>query len=478
MAMSLNLQEQREQREALMETLKTVENFPKCLSYDAMIPYSTVAFSPGKMIHTNEFFVTNSGTVLLDTNIDSTTPSTTEGAWKSYFETAEILRDRIKALDAQIGRSKQEVEEEYLEPVNNDLSKTKVEKTKKTSQLAQQNHIKSSLKSAVATTAETTKDVNGSSTNGIFEIREFIDDAGNLTSHEVVNLAQQMKEIQQKVNAAMAQSEADKPPSPPSSSSSSSTSATAASSPHSLGMLVYLIYECLTPSHMICTLTINHESAGALASTINQLSMDMEDMDEVDDEEEVEPVDLDDEDDDSDGYDDHESNSNGSSSSTRRKKKPSQPFNEWFAKLDMMEEDEAEWDAAERIREQERVFQEKEKDEREKAALPQASVGGWKKGFLGSSGDGGGGNGSKQKKQTLSTSPLPTPSPSSTTTVASTKKQSVRWSNSTSNSSNSSQAVGNDAAEATIPPHSNLTNAQNKKTLPPAFTGMVMERFP
>ena len=262
--MAVPMSSLREQRSALMATLKTVENFPKCLSYDAMIPYSTVAFSPGKMIHTNEFFVTNSGTVLLDTNIDGATTSSTEGAWKSYFETAEILRERIKALDAQIGRSQREEEEveQQLEPVDSGTERgphveqkktpiakmvvnesvtrmTNDEKTKKTTKLPQQTLSKPSPK---LTAAATIKDVGGSSSGGVFEIREFIDDAGNMTGHEVVDLAQQMKEIQHKVNAAMAQSEADKPPPPPTSSSSSSTPASA---PRSLGMLACL-YDSMT----------------------------------------------------------------------------------------------------------------------------------------------------------------------------------------------------------------------------------------
>ena len=210
-----------------------------------------------------------------------------------------------------------------------------------------------------------------------------MDDAGNVTGHEVVDLAQQMKDMQQRVATAMAAEDA-------------------------------------------ATVTSSSSSLRGLATSLGQIAEDMDDGEAYEE--------------DDDDYEDL-----GGGGDNKADMQATADTVAALAKLGELELEEAEWEAAERVREQERLLQERQRVAREQAALPQAGPGGWKKGFLG----GGGGGGKKAAAAQL---------------PAEAAKKHVHFGSATAPS----------LVQAPAPtPASTPTQPR-----PAAFTGTIMERFP
>ena len=208
------------ERAQISETIATVLDFPKKLSYDCMLPLSKMAFMPAKMVHTNEFLVLpdKQGTAVKDKKIDeelSLAEIRQIGKWHSYSESAELLMDRIASIDRRI--------EELKMPSNSRIAKKPAERKvtqSKPDQVTQSKPAQRAPKIAVNQT-DAKKDLNSrknrehsvedseeadevrSSTGmeGIFEIREFIDYDGNETKHEIVNLHEEMEQIEKKLGS-------------------------------------------------------------------------------------------------------------------------------------------------------------------------------------------------------------------------------------------------------------------------------------
>ena len=126
----IDIEELREEYEA---TLSKVLSFPEKVTRPCHIPLSKVAFIPGNFIHTNEFKVEG------------------EDKITSYTETAALLRKKMKDLGIQIQGD---------------------------------DHL--------AETTSANEQDDEDATNSFFEIREFMDSDGTLTSHELIDISKEM----------------------------------------------------------------------------------------------------------------------------------------------------------------------------------------------------------------------------------------------------------------------------------------------
>jgi hypothetical protein len=95
------------ERVQLQSTIQRVLDFPKRIEYKCMVPISKVGFMPGKIIHTNEFLLVpdSESSIIKDV---STYPLNDKSSakWHSYTETAEVLMNRVADIDRDIGASK------------------------------------------------------------------------------------------------------------------------------------------------------------------------------------------------------------------------------------------------------------------------------------------------------------------------------------------------------------------------------------
>jgi hypothetical protein len=425
------------ERSKISETIATVLDFPKKLSYDCMLPLSKVAFMPAKMVHTNEFLVLpdKQGTAAKEKKIDkelSLAEIRQIGKWHSYSESAELLMDRIASIDKRI--------EELKMPSNSRIAKKSAEQKvtqSKPAQVIQSKVAQSAPKIAVNQT-DAKKDLNShknredsvedseeadevrSSTGieGIFEIREFIDNDGNETKHEIVNLHEEMEQIEKKLGSLAEKSGSSVP-------SSSSKKV---------------------------------DDIKAFVSTLNRPLPNNRDEEQF-------------------GQSDQEFE-DGDLVKTSR----SNPLDVLDRLEDLeREEDEMtlETEAADRIRQQERELQVK--------ALPQASAGGWQKGFF-------------SKTPSRATAPPPPNPPQEMNTHSKKEARNVAFSDSPSqpeaimskNASVSSVSnVHSKGIESELKARSAVQNSNAAKTekrdngilkknapVSKAFSGNVMERFP
>ena len=208
------------ERGKISETIATVLDFPKKLSYDCMLPLSKMAFMPAKMVHTNEFLVLPDaqGTAAKVNKIDmelSLAEIRQIGKWHSYSESAELLMDRIASIDRRI----EELKISTYSRIANKTAERQVIQSKP-AQVTQSKPARSAPKIAINRTdtgndlnsqknrehavedSEETDEVRSSTgMEGIFEIREFIDDDGNETKHEIVNLHEEMEQIEKKLGS-------------------------------------------------------------------------------------------------------------------------------------------------------------------------------------------------------------------------------------------------------------------------------------
>lgn len=80
-----------EEVERKRNTRQNILNLPKKISYDCMVPLSKVAFTPGRMVHTNEFSV-------------EVNAKTGARQWMSHVEAAEYLQEQIDRIQEDISK--------------------------------------------------------------------------------------------------------------------------------------------------------------------------------------------------------------------------------------------------------------------------------------------------------------------------------------------------------------------------------------
>jgi hypothetical protein len=145
------------------------------------VPLSKVGFAPGRVIHTNEFHVTIDGKqeilshketsnyILTGVKQESTSPSNSQ----SYTETNSTSVKKIPSAPTSI-----------LKKTNNDsVSSTSIAKT-------------NSAEQSNNTSSSSTNNTNSSNLRSlpVFEIREFVDENGNMLSSQVVDLSKELME--------------------------------------------------------------------------------------------------------------------------------------------------------------------------------------------------------------------------------------------------------------------------------------------
>lgn len=74
-----------EEIERKRKTMADILDLPKKISHECMVPLSKVAFTPGRMVHTNEFSV----------QVDSKTGAR---EWMSHVEAADYLRSETERM--------------------------------------------------------------------------------------------------------------------------------------------------------------------------------------------------------------------------------------------------------------------------------------------------------------------------------------------------------------------------------------------
>ena len=146
------LQRQQEAKD-LTQVIDQVLKFPEKVTRPCRLPLSEVAFIEGDFVHTNEFIVANgdSGKDLEDYGLTS------------HTETAEILQDRLDAVQAQIAL------------LRGDKEPKKAQKA--------------------VTSSKPSSDSDGSGSVSFLEIREFVDEKGREIDSQVVNMGDEMKDV-------------------------------------------------------------------------------------------------------------------------------------------------------------------------------------------------------------------------------------------------------------------------------------------
>jgi prefoldin subunit 5 len=95
------------ERVQLQSTIQRVLDFPKRIEYKCMVPVSKVGFMPGKIVHTNEFLLVPDSECSIIKEVSPYPLNDKSSAkWHSYTETAEVLMNRVADIDRDLGASK------------------------------------------------------------------------------------------------------------------------------------------------------------------------------------------------------------------------------------------------------------------------------------------------------------------------------------------------------------------------------------
>lgn len=313
------------ERVQLQSTIQRVLDFPKKIEYECMVPVSKVGFMPGKIVHTNEFLLipdSQSSLIKEHTTKASTSPLDimATGKWHSYTETAEVLMNRVADIDREIAASKISSKKQMTFP-----------SVASSNRVSMESNVANESKSHVSKPLKVKERSNLSSGNLIEEEDNDVDEnysqqngiEGVFEIREFID--SEGKEIKNEiVNLQEEMEEMEK----------------------KIGSLAATDIKGASP-----VLSSEQEKIQNSASFINQLSSDIKEktlkhqdiqQNEFDDEEQL-GTEL-----------------------------------EVLDRLDDLEREEEEWaaeaEAADRIRQREKEFQAK--------SLPEASLGGWKKGFF------------------------------------------------------------------------------------------------
>jgi hypothetical protein len=172
--------------DALMGLKDKVLAFPEEVTRECNIPVSTVAFIKGEFIHTNEFRIDREEEDGEDVMKRTEDEKDETQKYISHTQTAQILQDRISAIDAKLAKmGKKSV-------MKTNTTQVKTKKKDKHVSFDNADNVDSSMQSAdnmkeMSSTAEAPAN--------FFEIREFVDESGKEVRHEVVNLSDEMKDL-------------------------------------------------------------------------------------------------------------------------------------------------------------------------------------------------------------------------------------------------------------------------------------------
>lgn len=157
--------------EELKSTRDKVLELPRKIRRPVMVPLSKVAFLAGDLVHTNEFCIGKAG-------IDD------PDAWMSHVDAAAELQARIDAIDAQLRGASFPAPSPSLVPTHLPAP-------------APTQKPKPKTKPAPTAPLVMAKKEHEEETDGpVFEIREFIDEAGSLVQHQVVDLQRELEGLQ------------------------------------------------------------------------------------------------------------------------------------------------------------------------------------------------------------------------------------------------------------------------------------------
>ena len=140
-----------EEIERLQSTIKRVLSFLEKVTRPAELPLSKVAFIKGDFIHTNEFIIDD----------EDNSKNLEDKPLLSHTETADILKERLTTLKAEIAN------------LNGDKEQSQTQKL------------------AVLSTCGK----SSNSSTSFLEIREFVDEEGREIDAQVVNMSEEMNDV-------------------------------------------------------------------------------------------------------------------------------------------------------------------------------------------------------------------------------------------------------------------------------------------
>ena len=200
----------------IQDTIKKVLSFPEKVERPCLLPVSKTCYFPGKYVHTNEF--------VMDLPKQGEEVELRELDWKSHTETATELRARAAILQSRIlmleGPAGSDSDDLVLMrtvhlPANISLpaatgpSSRPMITQMKAAELKKGNtggpvsvhvpmHVpaKQSVQLPVSATSQDNSNDKDFSSSSFFEIREYEDEHGQVASHELVDISQQIKSYQ------------------------------------------------------------------------------------------------------------------------------------------------------------------------------------------------------------------------------------------------------------------------------------------
>lgn len=194
-----------QEREKLAELIQRIEDFPKKVDYDVMIPLTSVAFVPGKIVHTNELKKV--------AKVEELETS----SFQSAYEISLQLKEQMRQLENRLNEEKQKTPGKSLLRASTTESKPLSEKKRvvidessNTTSIIQ----KASTLSIPSSSSSSGKGPSAAATSPspaepIFEIREFVDDQDQNQGHELLDVTKQlqyMESLQQSSPAPVSQS--------------------------------------------------------------------------------------------------------------------------------------------------------------------------------------------------------------------------------------------------------------------------------
>ena len=186
-------------RGKLEETIAKVRSFPREVTRPCLVPLSRVAFLPGHFMHTNEFVVDlpeedeegspNDGTVHLQ-----------DLQWTSHTQTASALQERLNKVHARIqaienismGKELEVLREVHVSAAapSNALQPEQAPVQKRQQPAA----VGAAVHNPPQSTASQQEQHDEGHALPFYEIREFEDQHGVVSSHEVLEMSQLMQE--------------------------------------------------------------------------------------------------------------------------------------------------------------------------------------------------------------------------------------------------------------------------------------------
>lgn len=168
----------------LEELRLRVLEMPCKVSYEQMIPLSKVAFCPGKLIHTNEFKVSDDA---------DPSPNLDRLPFISHIDAADKLQERLKKLEKQI-------ESERVASLNPNFVKASTSTSTSTSSAKASEAPANEEQTPTTAATSSEKEQTPTSKGRVFEIREYLEGDGaesaNATGGEVMDITEQIEKME------------------------------------------------------------------------------------------------------------------------------------------------------------------------------------------------------------------------------------------------------------------------------------------